>query len=230
MQVLVPSGANPHIYEPTPKQVQKALQARIWFRLGEPIETKMFNIVSGQGMRVVDLSEGINLISEEHGDHIEGKDRHIWMSPKLALQQATVIAGSLAEVFPEFKEQFQVGLQNFLGDLSKIDEEIARELKPFAGDAILVSHPAFGYYCQEFGLKQLSIEYEGKDPLPQDITRTLQEAKDSKVRAVFTVAQYNNKGAELIAKQLQLPVYAIDPYAQDYFENLQHITSLIAHD
>jgi zinc transport system substrate-binding protein len=101
---------------------------------------------------------------------------------------------------------------------------------PFSGLSFFWSHPAFGYYCQEFGLKQLSIEYEGKDPLPQDIVQTLEEAKKSKVRAVFIQKQYNNKGAELIAEKLGLPVYLVDPYAEEYFENLRFITSLIVHD
>ncbi len=229
VQILVPPGANPHVYEPSPKQVEKAYLAKVWFRLDEPSEKKIFSVLCEQNraMKMVDLSEGLDLIGDCHH---EGADKHIWLSPKLAEKQATLIAQTLGEMFPQMQQQFQKGLDSFLKDLESLDAEIGAKLKPFAGDALLVSHPAFGYYCREFGLKQLSIEYEGKDPLPQDIEQTLKEAKESHVRAVFTQIQYNNKGAELIAEKLHLPVYSVDPYASDYLENLRHITELIIHD
>lgn len=236
VQILVPPGANPHIYEPSPKQVEKIMGAKIWFRLNEPSEKKIFTVLCEQSpsMKMVDLTEGMDLIEECPHDHDhcshEGKDTHVWMSPKLAEEQSILIAKALSQIFPQMKERFDRGLAELMKELETLDMEIAAKLKPFAGDAILVSHPAFGYYCREFGLQQLSIEYEGKDPLPQDIERTLQAAQASHVQAVFTQVQYNNKGAELIAQKLHLPIYSVDPYASDYLSNLRHITDLVAHD
>ena len=229
IQILVPPGANPHIYEPSPRQVEKAYKATVWFRLGEPSENKIFTALEShnQHMTVVDLTQGISLIGDSHE---EGKDRHVWLSPKLAQKQVVVIAQTLTKIFPTLTQTIQEGLNSLLDDLVRLDKELAEKLEPYRGDAILVSHPAFGYFCQEFGLKQLSIEYEGKDPLPQDIVHTLEEARETHVKAVFTQVQYNNKGAELIAQKLDLPIYSVDPYALDYMENLRHLAALIAHD
>lgn len=227
VQVLVPPGANPHIYEPTPKQVEKAYEVDIWFRLGEPSEEKILTVLQEQNqmLRVVDVTKGIDLMGEGHccDHHEEGKDRHVWMSPKLAAIQAKTIAETLSEAFPMHKGQFYEGLNSLLADLESLDGELQKKLEPMKGDAILVSHPAFGYFCQEFGLKQLSIEYEGKEPLPQDVIHTLREAENAHVRAVFIQIQYNNKGALLVADKLHLPVYSVDPYASDYLENLRRI-------
>jgi zinc transport system substrate-binding protein len=237
VEVLVPPGANPHIYEPSPKQVQKILGVQVWFRLEEPVEQKILTVLKEQSpaLKEVSLSQGIELISAQ--DHVcglhhahESQDRHIWMSPKLAEVQAKTILDALSTAYPAHQEAFQKGFEGLIRDLETLDQGISAKLKPFHGDAILVSHPAFGYYCQEFGLEQLSIECEGKDPLPQDIARTLSEAERKHVRGVFTQAQYNNKGAILIAEKLRLPIYSVDPYSSDYIENLNHITDLIAHD
>lgn len=236
VEVLVPPGANPHIYEPSPKQVQTMLGVQIWFRLGEPIEKKILTVLREQNRELqdVDLTQGIDLLSSE--DHVceshhadESKDRHIWMSPKLAQIQAKTIFDALVKIYPDHREDFQAGFDTLIQELDLLDRGIRAKLAPFHGDAILVSHPAFGYYCHEYGLKQLSIECEGKDPLPQDITRTLSEAKESHVRGIFTQAQYNNKGAFLIGEKLHLPIYEVDPYSSAYIENLNHITDLITH-
>ncbi len=226
VDVLVPPGTNPHIYEPTPKQVQKILGVHIWFRLGESIETRIFDVLKERNpdLIAVDLTKDFEL-QEEAG---EGFDRHLWMSPKLAMKQAKIIAQTLQEAYPEHKEVFNQGLSSLLAELNQLDQELTKELMPIKGQAMLVSHPAFGYFCEEFGLQQLSVEFEGKDPLPQDIARMMEAARKSTVRAVFILPEYNNKGALLIAEELHLPVYEIDPYSKDYFETLRKLGSLLA--
>ncbi len=236
VEMLVPPGTNPHVYEPNPRQVEKLLGMSLWFQIGEMIETKLLHVLKQHNphMLAVDLSEGITLIEEhshhhhEHGD--EGKDRHIWLSPKLAEIQARTIAKALITTYPEHKEQFMAGLSELVDELQTLDRKITQELEPFKGQAILVSHPAFGYFCQEFELKQISIECEGKDPLPRHIEHILKESVELGVREVFTQVQYNNKAAILIGKRLDLPIHEVDPYALDYIPNLLHITQLISHE
>jgi zinc transport system substrate-binding protein len=235
VEILVPPGANPHIYEPSPKQVKDILGVKVWFQTGELLEKKVLAVLKEYNpqIRTVDLSEGFALLGHEecHHHHCEeSHDIHLWMSPKLAQQQARKIAEALIQTFPQEKATFEEGLSSLLRDLEALDQAIGARLKPYAGEAILVSHPAFSYYCQEYGLIQLSVESEGKDPLPQDIARVLEEVQAHPVRVVLTQAQYNNKGAVLIAEKLGLPVHAFDPYSADYVKNLNHLTQLIAHD
>ncbi|MBS0615633.1 MAG: zinc ABC transporter substrate-binding protein [Verrucomicrobia bacterium] len=226
VEVLVPPGTNPHIYEPTPKQVERILGVHIWFRLGETIETRVLGAMEENNPQliVVDLTKGFGLRHEGE----EGLDRHLWMSPKLAMEQSKIIAQTLEETYPEHKEKFQNGLGALLKDLEALDLQLTQQLAPIKGQAMLVSHPAFGYFCEEFGLEQLSVEVEGKDPLPQDIENMLQTAQKNTVRAVFILPEYNNKGAILIAEKLGLPVYEIDPYAANYFETMQTLGNLLA--
>jgi zinc transport system ATP-binding protein len=216
--------------------VEHLLDVTVWFQIGEGMEGKLMNVLQQHNPHIlaVDLSEGIPLI-EEHSchDHVhsdEGKDRHIWLSPRLAEVQARTIAKALVATYPEHQEQFVMGLNELINELQTLDAQIAQKLEPFKGQAILVSHPAFGYFCQEFGLKQISIESEGKDPLPRHIEHILQEAIALGVRDVFTQVQYNNKAALLLGKQLEIPVHDVDPYAPDYIPNLLHITQLISHE
>src|SRR5690349_11129463 len=108
---LTPPGANPHIYEPAPKDVEKFRQASLWLRLGDPSEQKTYTVLKEQSkaLRIVDITEGISLLPacehHHHGDshphHDENtRDLHIWLSPKLAQSQAKTIARHLSDLLP----------------------------------------------------------------------------------------------------------------------------------
>ncbi|MGE5196008.1 MAG: metal ABC transporter solute-binding protein, Zn/Mn family [Anaerolineae bacterium] len=239
VHTLVPPGANPHLFEPTPKQAEFAGKSVLWLRVGEPFEKKILKVLQEKHPQLVtiDLAEGFSLLplqedlcsSKGHVHDIdEGKDRHLWLSPQLAMIQASKIASLLIQLFPENRSLYEKELSQLLIDLKTLDLEIAALLKPFQGQAILVSHPAFGYFCKEFGLIQLSIECEGKDPLPQSITQIIHLAEKYRIRSVLTQAQYSNKGAQLIAEKLHLPIHSFDPYSNDYCTNLHHLAELIA--
>ncbi len=235
IHVLVPEDANPHVYEPKPKEVQALSKAQAWIRLGDPADLKAFNVFKERNpsMHIVDVTKGIKLLStceEGHGTHChhEEGDLHIWLSPKLAKIQAMSIAEGLIQTFPEKSDEFNKGLAAFLTQLDALDSEITTLLKSKSGDAILVSHPAFAYFCRDYHLTQLSIEMEGKDPLPQHITELLAQAKAHKVTTVLLQPQYSNKGAELIAQELHISTATVNPYAEDYVDNLRAIAQIIA--
>lgn len=238
---LVPEGANPHIYEPKPKEVETVRGATIWIRLGESFDQKVFKVIQEQNpkMRIADVTQGIHLLSACEVDdpshkhhhchgHDDGQDIHIWLSPKLAKVQAATITKTLTDTFPENSQLYEKNLNAFIAELDLLDQEISTLLAPMKGAAILVSHPAFAYFCQDYGLVQLSVEMEGKEPLPQQVTHLLEEARRHQVATVILEPQYSNKGAELIAQELGVPTATVDPYAEDYLDNLRAIAQIIA--
>jgi len=230
IQIFVPAGANPHDYEPTPKQVEKFLEAKLWLRYGEPGEQKILPFIRENHIKDFDLSEGIPLLSStEHAcdHHHEGKDLHFWLDPSIALKQSKEITEQLSRTWPEHQEQFEKNYEHLAGRLEALDHVIKTKLKPFKNTYLLLSHPALGYYCKRYGLHQLSVECEGKDPLPQQVARIVQEAQDKHVKVIYISPQHNNKGATLIAEKLRLPLYPIDPYARDYFKMMNEITDSI---
>jgi zinc transport system substrate-binding protein len=241
VQTIVPPGANPHLYEPAPKQAAVLSQAKLWLSIGESFEKKIAQVLKEQNpqLKIVDMKKDIPLLplmtsscghhgSKHRYENEEAKDLHIWLSPKLAQKQAAHIAACLMELFPENKEMYAKNLNHFLTELEDLDREISLLLAPMKNKAVLVSHPAFGYFCKDYHLTQLSIECEGKDPLPQNIVQTLQQAKEFQVKNVLLQPQYNNKGAEMIAKKLKVPVFMLDPYSSDYIANLRLIAAAIA--
>lgn len=232
---MVPPGASSHTFEPTPKQMLIASKADIWFRIGEGFEPRAVAALQSHNprMQLVDLREGLDLITDSHGHvhcccHESCQDLHIWLSPKMAKIQAGTIANALIALYPENKEKYETSLSTFKRELDALDQEIASELAPLKNRTIMVSHPAYAYLARDYNLKQLSIEFEGKDPTPQQLTKVLNQARSEHITKVFIQMQYNSKGARLIAKEIGAEVVNLDPYSENYYESLRQIAHSFA--
>ncbi|HSX04667.1 MAG TPA: zinc ABC transporter substrate-binding protein [Rhabdochlamydiaceae bacterium] len=236
IQLLVPPGANAHLFEPIPKEIEKMLNADVWMRLGDPFEKKLAKVLKEKNpeLAIVELWKDIELLGHEHTheghSHEDEKDFHLWLSPKLAKKQAEKMAAQLINLYPQNKELYLKNLDLLLIELSELDQKISTLLEPLKGKAILVSHPAFGYFCKDYGLIQIPIEFEGKEPRPRQISQILKQIETLKIKTVLTQAQYSNKGAELIGQKLHLPIFLVDPYSMDYSKNLLHIAEVISRE
>jgi zinc transport system substrate-binding protein len=235
VQTVVPSAANPHSFEPTSSQVTGLIRGQAWFRIGEPFEGKMIPILKARNpnLQITDLRDGIDLIKEQHDSgcthcSIDHLDRHIWLSPKLAKEQAALIEQALSFQFPSQKETFKANLEQLSLELANLDQEIRDILKPVTKRTLVVSHPAFGYFCKEYNFTQLSIEHEGKDPTANHLDQILKQAVMESAEIALALPQYNNKGAQLIAEKLHMPVRLIDPYSANYFETMRKLANTIA--
>lgn len=231
VEILVPRGADPHTYEPTPKQVAAAHNAKLWLRIDEPFEKKVLTVLRQTSLKTLDLWENLPLLPLEEGhSHFEeeAQDRHIWLSPKLVKICSSRIFEALCEVSPENRTLYATNLREFERALDLLDKEIAERLAPLHDKAILVSHSAFGYFCHDYHLTQLALECEGKEALPQKISHLLKEAREQEVQCAIVQGQYGSKAVELVAKELDLPIFLNDPYAWDYLENLRTLSKMIA--
>lgn len=227
--VMVPAAASFHTFEPTPRQMVAASKADLWFRIGEGFESKMILSLQNHNpkMKLIDLREGLDLIAC-HGNHICSHhesyyDLHFWLSPQMAKKQATRIAETLINTYPEHAQKYQQNLKHFLNELNLLDNEIKQLFEKPHNSIVMVSHPAYAYFCRDYGCSQLAIEFEGKDPTPYQLTETLNSARKAKIKTIFIQPQHSNKGAKLIASQLEAQIITLDPYSEDYFNSLRQI-------
>ena len=212
VHTIVPPGVDAHSFEPTPRQRKLLQEGKIWFQIGESFERSLPGIVPNQ----LNLCEQIELFHH---------DRHIWMSPKLAKQQVSLIAKTLREQFPEHRNELDQNEAVLLAELTDLDEELAKRTHKHT---LLVSHPSFGYFCREYGLQQLSIEFEGKDPRPRYLESLIKQGEEKRSELIaISMPQYNNKGLQMVADHLQIPMHQIDPYAYDYFAMMHELVEQI---
>jgi len=233
VEVLVPAGASSHTYEPTPKQMLAATKADVWFRVGEGFEKKIASSLSQYNpqMTMVNMRDGVEMITidpEEAARHhaccfSDFQDVHIWLSAREAKAQAKTIAEALSKRYPQNSALYQKNVEQFLSELAALDRELSEITAAKQSAYVMVSHPAYAYFARDYGFIQLPIEFEGKDPSPQQLLELMQAAKSHGVTRVFTQPQHSSKGPKLLAQQLDAEVVEIDPFEEDFPQNMRRI-------
>jgi len=241
VNALVQPGQNPATYSPTPQQMTRLAQSDIYFRIGVPFEKSLIPKIKKAIPHLVvkDLREGIDLMElrdhddeNENGDHIDPHTRdsidpHTWLDPMLVKQQSKIIRNTLIELDPGRTIEYENNYRKFANDLETLDNDLRETLRPFSGQTIYVFHPAYGYFCRAYNLKQQAVSIDGKNPGAKHIGRLIQKARDDKVGVIFVQPQFSKKTARAIAQAIGAAVIALDPLAQDYLVNMKHIAKEI---
>ncbi|MBN2687407.1 MAG: zinc ABC transporter substrate-binding protein [Deltaproteobacteria bacterium] len=222
VDVLVGPGHEPATYEPTPKQMARMGHAQVYFRIGTPFEEGFIGKLGKifKGLLIVDTRKGVPLRYFESSSGKEIPDPHIWLDPKRGKIQAETIYRTLREIDPVHEEMYKRNLRAFNEDLDAVDGKIAHALDPLRGRSIYVFHPAFGYFCDSYGLKQIAVEVEGKEPSPKQLSRLIDRAKKEGVKVIFVQPEFSGKNARVIARAIGGAVVPMDPLARDYLNNL----------
>ncbi len=230
--VMVPAGAAPDSYEPTPQQVLALDRARLYVKVGLagfPFEERYLEgpagADSGEGrdLEVIDMSRGLAPLREAGGDELGETDPHVWTSPAAARVAAEHIADALARLDPAGADLYRANLAAFLTDVDALDREIHGELDGLPHRRFLVVHPAWGYFARDYGLEQVAIESGGKEPSPTRLAALIEEARREGVRTVFVQRGFSDRAARVLAQELGAEVVALDPLAHDWLNNLRTV-------
>lgn len=237
---VTPAGQSPETYDPTPQQMVQISQSQAYFRIGEiGFEQAWMKNLQSQNpdMAVFDLSEGMELIKNEEEAHEEGEahhhhhgsvDPHIWTS----ISGARVIAQNTCQAFikldPENQEIYQAGYQRLIEEIDSTEAEMKQLLQPLAGTAFIIYHPALTYFAREFGLKQLCIELDGKEPSPAQLKQLLETATQSGAKVVFVQQEFDRKNAELIAKETGCRLVTINPLSYNWHDEMIRLATILA--
>lgn len=228
--VLVGPGDEPHTFEPTPEKMAALESADVYFRIGMTFEDALTQKIQATVPRllVVDTRQGIKLRPMESGRARGGDlDPHIWLDPKPVKVQAQTIRDALARVNPSGAGEYDRNLQAFDRELDAVDREIARMLAPYRGRKFLVFHPAFGYFAAAYGLQQLAVEVEGKEPGAEDLAAIISTARREGLRTIFVEPQFSAKSAAAVAREIGGRVVPLDDLGPDYLSNLRDIARKI---
>ncbi len=235
IQVLVPHGASPESYSLLPSQLKQISHSAVWFRLGylgfELSWSEKIKQLNHE-MKVINLSEGLDLISGEkvtHANHFhfEGIDPHIWMSPKLVKQMAGKITEVLSELNPKNADVYQTNYQYFSSEIELLDKKIREAFKEHQGQAIMTFHPSLSYFVRDYGLIQYSLESGGKEPTTQHMAKMVELARKENVDVIYIQSEFDKDHAQVFAKEIGGKVIEIWPLNPEWQENLMDITHLI---
>jgi zinc transport system substrate-binding protein len=240
--VMVKPGASPATYEPKPSQMKAVAKADLYFAIGVPFEKAWLPRFAAQNprMKIVDITRGIRKVpmaSHEHGyrESEIGKrkniqhsifniqhslDPHVWLAPPLVKILARNIARALETQDPSHRDIYEKRLVRFEKELDTLDRKLRAILRPCKGRAMMVFHPSWGYFARTYGLKQIPIEMEGKEPKPKMLQHLIREAKENGVETLFVQPQFSKRSAEVIARSIGATLVEADSLAPDWERNL----------
>ncbi|MBU1194774.1 MAG: zinc ABC transporter substrate-binding protein [Proteobacteria bacterium] len=239
VKVMVQPGASPATYEPKPMQMVDLSVSKLYFSIGVPFEKRWLKKIaaSNPDMKIIHTDKGISKIRmsshshdhethEESGDHRsedEGLDPHIWLSPKLVQIQAKIILNALKQIDPENQSIYQKNFDQFSVELKQTDAQLTRLFTHKTKTQFLVFHPSWGYFATDYGLEQIPVEIEGKDPKPSQLKEIVDLAKKNNIRVIFVQPQNSTRSARIIAKEIKGNIVFADPLAFDWFANMNTI-------
>lgn len=252
--VIIPPGAEPHTYEPSPRELGEVSEARMYVTVGtgmpfEKVWIERFESMNS-GTLIVNSSDGIQLKElaahdeeevteesptelEEHenesiNDTHEELDSHTWTSPANAKIMVENIYEGLVEIDPENKEYYAQNRDAYLEELDSLDSRIRERLEGKKERNFMVYHPSWGYFAADYNLTMIPVEIEGKEPSAQDIAKLVDFAKENQVKVIFVQPQFSTRSAQAIADEIGGEVVPVDPLAKDYIANMDRVSDVFA--
>jgi zinc transport system substrate-binding protein len=128
---------------------------------------------------------------------------------------------------PAHAGRYRTNLKRFIASLDRVNSKIAGELAPYRGRAFYVYHPALGYFADAYGLVEVPIEREGKQPGAGGLAQVIASAKEHGAKTIFVEPQFPKREAEAIARAIGGDVRTLDPLAKDYLNNLESMAGRI---
>lgn len=232
IEVLVPPGASPETFEPTPRQFVGLNKARMVFNVGLiDFETTLLAKVEDQA-KVVDLSRGIELIAGtcSHGSHghthTHGIDPHVWTSPRALQKMAENAYEAIREAYPD-SVKYETNYRLLQQELKALDERTAARIAASDVEYFIIYHPALTYYARDYGLRQIAIEADGKEPSAKQLTQLIRQAREDGVRRILYQSQFPASAVEVIARDIDAEYAEVDPLREDVIANIEEITGII---
>ena len=222
VNVMVPAGANPHIYEPYPDQITRLRKSVAYISNGymgfEMTWLDRFYEVN-RNMVKLSLGDKIEPLESDHhheGDHVESADPHYWVSPECAIIMAKTLKDFLCELNPSRKAYYEANYLKLDSIILSVDKTADELFLEHRNRSFMIFHPNLGYLARDYSLEEITVEYEGKEPPPSRLKDLIDRARKDNLKFIFVQKEYDTKNAKAIADEIGAEIKIIDPLSENW--------------
>jgi zinc transport system substrate-binding protein len=216
---LVPPGVEPHDWEPSPQDIVRVQQARLFVYNGSGFEAWMDKLLKDVGAKdtlLVNTTAGIEVPPAGSGDLRRGRagpDPHVWLDPVMAQAQVDAIRAGLERVDPAHKAAYAANAAAFQARLAALDAAFAQGLRDCARRDLVTSHAAFGHLARRYGLTQVPVTGLAPDsePSPAELAAVVAFVRRHEVKYVFFETLVSPRLAETLAREVGARTLVLNP-------------------
>ncbi|MGC1391634.1 MAG: zinc ABC transporter substrate-binding protein [Bacteroidales bacterium] len=229
VNVMVPAGADPHTYEPFPEQINKLRKSVAYISngyLGFEMNWLDRFYETNDAMKRLSLGDRIDPLISEHrneGGHIEAADPHYWVSPRCALIMASSVKELLVELNPAQKLKYEINYQLLISKIQEVDNKAGKLFSNIPNRCFMIYHPNLAYVARDYGLEEIPVEFEGKEPSPSRMRELIDRARKDNLKTIFVQREYDTKNAKAIAGEIGAKVILIDPLSGNWLRSTTDI-------
>lgn len=206
---MVPTGTEPHDWEPSSHDMLKVQNADVLFYNGLGMESWIDSVkesVGGGDAKYVELSKGL--------EDKDAADPHVWLSPKNAIEMTEVITEKFCELDPDNAINYRINAGDFKMQLDELDKRYAEELAPYKGKSIVVSHEAYSYLCGSYGIEQVAVEgvIPESEPSPEQMKDIIDYINQNHIKYIFFEELLSPKVVQTISDETGAQLLELNPF------------------
>lgn len=239
VQNIIPSGSEPHNFEPTAQNLATLQNAKLFIYNGFSLEQswldKSLSTVSDKidkkELTVVEASKGATplQLDEKADNGTSLPDPHIWLSIEGGELEAENIKNALIQVDPANKDDYEKNYQNLKNDMDQLKQEYAAKFANSKRKDFVTGHAAFGYLARDFGLQQNSVSDAllSGEPSAKKLKELTDYCKENHVTTIFVEDMVSPKVSETLANEVNakaVKIYTLEdiPDGMDYIAVLKY--------
>ena len=215
VETMVPQGGNPETYEPSARQMMNLSHSVLYDKVGsigfERTWMKKLEQNAPHAI-IVDSSDGISMMKTENGI----PDPHTWMSTANSLIIAENIYRALVKIDKKDSIYFKKNLENLIDSINHVDSEIRHLVRNAKTRSFLIYHPILTYYARDFGLMQIPLEEESREPSARQMHNIISRAKNERVKVFFVQKEFANRNINAVTESTGADTAEIDPLGYDW--------------
>lgn len=224
VELILPPGASPHTFEPTPQDIRLLQNSQALFYIGHGLDNWALDIAKAADItNTITVDKYVELHNSEHNhgetEQTDGlndeqqQDPHYWLTVHNANSIARLIFEELQKTFPQYEQELETNYKRYLEDLTMLDQEIRNELAKLESNKIAIFHGAWDYYAEEYGLEIVATfeEFPGKEPSTTYVADFQESIIQNNIRAIFSEPQFSTAALQPIATDLGVTISILDP-------------------
>ena len=234
---LLPPGSDPETFQPSISTMKDLGNAETFLTLGtDGFEKSLTETINSNfpDLDIIDCSMRIEKISGTHGseyadhDHESDFDPHMLSSIRNCIIIADNMTRTLIEIHPEKKEKYQKAGTELKRRLQEMDDSISA--MDLSGNSVAMRHPSLSYFARDYGLKQISLQENGKEVSPIQLKNRMEEIKGQGTKIFILEKEHATPGDEETAKQIGLNIVDVSLNSSSWLNDLMKIANEINRD